>query len=47
VDGEIDDARERGPRDSRERDEREDAAARRALNDMPDPIRDSGAGRRD
>jgi len=47
ADGEIDDARERGRRDTCERDEREDAAARRALNDTPDPIRESGADRRE
>ena len=47
TDGEIDDARERGRRDACERDEREDAVARRALKDMPDPIRESGTDRRE
>jgi hypothetical protein len=42
---EVDDARERGRRDARERDEGEDAPARRALNDTPDPIRDGCADR--
>src|SRR6266568_1402675 len=37
---EVDDAGERGRRDARERDESEDAPARRALNDTPDPFRD-------
>jgi hypothetical protein len=34
AEGEVDDARERGPRDARERDEAEDTAARRVLNDI-------------
>src|SRR4030081_952426 len=45
AEGEVDDAGERGRRDARERDEAEDAAARRALNDTPDPIRDGGPDR--
>src|SRR2546428_8411166 len=39
AEGEVDDAGERRRRDARERDEREDAAARRTLSDTPDPSR--------
>jgi hypothetical protein len=42
---EVDDAREGGRRNACERDEGEDAAARRALNDTPDPMRDGGPER--
>ena len=42
AEGEVADAGERGRRDTRERDEGEDAPARRALNDMPDPFADRG-----
>ena len=38
--GEVEDARERGRRDPRERNEGGDAAARRALNDMKDSFCD-------
>lgn len=44
AEGEVDDAGERRRREARERDEGEDAAARRALNDTPDSSRDGGAG---
>jgi len=44
---EVDDTREDGRRDPRERDEGEAAAARRALNDTRDPLRDRGADRHD
>jgi len=40
ADREVDDAGERARRNARERDESEDAPARRALNDTPDPFRD-------
>src|SRR5438874_5902026 len=39
---EVDDTGERGRGDAEERDEREDAGARRALNDRPDPVGDEG-----
>src|SRR5712691_2364852 len=42
---EVDDAGERGRRDTGQRDEGEDAAARRTFNDTPDPSRHGRAAR--
>jgi hypothetical protein len=42
AEAEVKDAGDRGRRDIRERDESEDTAARRTLNDAPDPFADRG-----
>jgi hypothetical protein len=47
AEGEVKDAGERRDRDTRERDEGEDAAARRMLNDSPHPLADRGACRQE